>query len=416
MKQTLTHLFSLFLIPLVAAHGADAPTENAAAGLKFRVQQLHLDNNEGCAIEDFNKDGKLDISAGVFWRPGPDFKTQKPLRKLSPQPPDYLTNNGEHAWDVNGDGWPDIVSGSFMDTAICWYENPKAGGLAKGDLWKKHVLIDTKLKENEATEFRDLDGDAVPELIVNSWNVSHPAMAYKLAKNDQGEPILNPWVIHESGGRVNGHGMGFGDINGDDLEDIIFGNGWYERPKQDAATKPWILHNDWNFPGASCPMLVVAATTSFGAMATISASTGRSTAKTKRMAKPTGSVISSTTASRSRTPWHGRTSTMMVSPNSLRGAASRRTAETIPAMRNPVSSTTSSGTRGKRNSRDSPLLKMAPASVCKFVLWISMATAGKTSCVRGRAGRTSFGTSGSEGSNQLYPQFQADSISSIHAN
>ncbi|MCE9610262.1 MAG: VCBS repeat-containing protein [Chthoniobacter sp.] len=257
MKHTLTHIFSFFLIPLVALHAADAPAENAAAGLKLRVQQLRLDNNEGCAIADFNNDGKLDISAGEFWYPGPEFKTQKPLRKLSPQPPDYLTNNGEHAWDVNGDGWSDIISSSFMDTEICWYENPKADGLAKGELWKKHVLIDTKLKENEWTGFRDLDGDGVPELIVNSWNESHPAMAYKLAKNDQGEPILKPWVIHESGGRVNGHGIGFGDINGDGLEDIIFGNGWYERPKQDAATKPWTLHNDWNFSNASCPMIVV---------------------------------------------------------------------------------------------------------------------------------------------------------------
>ena len=34
------------------------------AGLKWRVQKLHLDNNEGCAIADFNHDGHLDISAG----------------------------------------------------------------------------------------------------------------------------------------------------------------------------------------------------------------------------------------------------------------------------------------------------------------------------------------------------------------
>jgi FG-GAP-like repeat len=234
---------------------ADKPTKPGA--LKFRVQQLHVDNNEGCVVADFNNDGKLDISAGEFWYPGPDFKEQKPLRKLGVQPPDYLTNNGEHAWDVNGDGWVDIISGSFMDSEICWYENPKADGLVKGELWRKHVLIDTKLKQNEWTEFRDLDGDGIPELVVNSWNESNPAMVYKLAKNQQGEPILTPWIIHEGGPGTNGHGIGFGDINGDGLEDIIFGNGWYERPKKDAATTPWILHKDWNFPHASCPMLVM---------------------------------------------------------------------------------------------------------------------------------------------------------------
>lgn len=257
MKHTNTLVNCLVLISPIVLHAAEAPAEKSDAGLKFRVQQLHLDNNEGCAVADFNKDGKPDVSAGAFWYAGPDFNIQKPLRELAAQPPDYMTNYGEHAWDVNGDGWPDIISGSFMDTEICWYENPKAEGLIKNVLWTKRVLIDTKLKENEATEFHDLDGDGVPELVVNSWNNSHPAMAYKLAKNEQGAPVFKPWIIHESGGRVNGHGIGFGDINSDGLEDIIFGNGWYERPKQGAATQSWTLHNDWNLPGASCPMLVL---------------------------------------------------------------------------------------------------------------------------------------------------------------
>jgi hypothetical protein len=227
------------------------------AGLKFRVQQLILDNNEGCAIADFNKDGKPDISAGEFWYPGPDFKEKRPVRKLQVQPPDYLTNNGEHAWDVNGDGWPDIISSSFLDTEICWYENPKADGLAKGELWKKHVLTDTKLSQNEWTDFRDLDGDGVPELIVNSWNNNNPMACYKLAKNEAGGPLLKQWLIQDAGDFSNGHGIGFGDISGDGVEDIIYGNGWYERPKSGAASQPWVKHQDWNFPHASCPMLVV---------------------------------------------------------------------------------------------------------------------------------------------------------------
>ncbi len=230
---------------------------SAPAGLTFRVQKLHLDNNEGCAVADFDKDGHLDISAGEFWYPGPDFKEQKPLRKLAPFGKDYLTNNGEHAYDVNGDGFPDIVSGAFMDPEICWYENPGAEGLKRGDLWKKHVLIDTKLGQNEWTDLRDLDGDGIPELIVNSWGENNPFMVHKFARNEKGEPILKPWTIHPGDAGVNGHGIGFGDINGDGLEDIIFGNGWYERPKTGAADQPWTLHPDWNFPHASCPMIVV---------------------------------------------------------------------------------------------------------------------------------------------------------------
>lgn len=230
--------------------------KNPVGALKWRVQQLNLDNNEGCAVADFDKDGHLDISAGEYWYRGPDFKEKIPLRKIEPFGKDYLATCGEQAYDVNGDGYPDIVSCAFMETKIYWFENPGPEGLKKGELWKKHELIDTGLVQNEWNDMRDLDGDGVPEFIINSWNDNNPMMAYKFAKNEKGEPILKPWVIHEGGKMTNGHGIGYGDINGDGLEDIIFGNGWYERPKGD-ITKPWILHNDFTLTHASTPMLVV---------------------------------------------------------------------------------------------------------------------------------------------------------------
>src|SRR3954463_734651 len=154
MKPTpcfrLLAVLAFFSCPLFAADTPKAPKagkKNAPAApvMKFRVQQLHVDNNEGCAIADFNRDGHLDISAGEFWYAGPDFKTKRPLRKLEPFGKDYLTNCGEHAYDVNGDGFPDIVTGAFMDTKICWYENPGTEGLKSGALWKQHVLIDSGL-------------------------------------------------------------------------------------------------------------------------------------------------------------------------------------------------------------------------------------------------------------------------------
>jgi hypothetical protein len=227
----------------------------ARPGLQWRVQKLFVDNNEGCAVADFNQDGKLDISAGEAWYAGPEFKERKPLRKLLPFGKDYLTSNGEHAWDVNGDGWPDVVSGSFMEPEIHWYENPGAAKLAAGEPWTSHLLIDTALKSNEWTEMRDLDRDGTPELVVNSWAEDHPAMAYRFTRSAQGEPILAPWTIHGAGAETNGHGMGFGDIDGDGREDIVFGNGWYQQPAA-AQRAPWILHHDWRWPHASTPMLV----------------------------------------------------------------------------------------------------------------------------------------------------------------
>jgi hypothetical protein len=264
----ISSLVLICLAVVLAGHlpriiAATAPTPKAAArkapatSLKFRVQQLHVDNNEGCDVADFNRDGHLDISAGEFWYAGPDFKTKRPLRKLEPFGKDYLTNNGEHAYDVNGDGFPDIVSGSFADTKICWYENPGAEGLKQGALWRQHVLVETNLGQNEWSALRDLDGDGVPEYVVNSWGPTNAVMAYRFARNANKEPILEPWMIQPGGPFVNGHGIGFGDINGDGREDILYGNGWYERPRDGATKKPWIRHADWIFPQASTPMLVV---------------------------------------------------------------------------------------------------------------------------------------------------------------
>jgi hypothetical protein len=144
------------------------------------VQQLHVDNNEGRAVADFDRDGHLDVSAGEFWYAGPDFKVKRPLRKLEPFGKDYLTNCGEHAFDVNGDGYPDIVTGAFMDTKVYWYENPGPDGLKAGVMWKQHVLVDTKLAQNEWTALRDLDGDGVPEYVVNSYGPTNALMAYPL--------------------------------------------------------------------------------------------------------------------------------------------------------------------------------------------------------------------------------------------
>ena len=70
--------------------------------LRFRMQQLHKDFNEGCAVGDINNDGNLDVTAGAFCYMGPDMK-QHPLRRLLPFRDDYMENNGEHLFDVNKD-------------------------------------------------------------------------------------------------------------------------------------------------------------------------------------------------------------------------------------------------------------------------------------------------------------------------
>lgn len=242
-KRTLSLLAVLALVS----------TPLLADGLRFSVKRLTVDTNECCAVADFNQDGLLDISAGRNWYPAPDFEP-RPLRAIGEFGKDYSENNGEHAHDVNGDGWPDIIAGSFMPTRVYVFENPGEEGLRFGKQWKSRLLVDTKLSSNEMTWLRDMDGDSTPEFVVNSWSKDNPMAYWKLGENDKSEPVLTDVII---GKNANGHGMGFGDINGDGREDVLFQDGWYERPAQESAGQLWRLHKDWHKKGASCPMLVL---------------------------------------------------------------------------------------------------------------------------------------------------------------
>lgn len=245
---------SLFLLGLPA--GAQQKKPAPPSAYKFRVQALVFDYNEACDVADYNKDGNLDVSAGEFWFAGPKFDEKRPLRVVGSFSPEYRENNGEHAFDADGDGWMDVVSGSFLPTEVFWYRNPGKEGLDSGKLWDKHRLVDTQYKSNEASLFHDLDGDGKPEFIVNSWKDDNPLMAWRFSKGADGQPCLLPITIGTGAPQSNGHGQGFGDINADAREDIIFKNGWYERPDKDVLVQPWKVHNDWEFPHACVPMLV----------------------------------------------------------------------------------------------------------------------------------------------------------------
>ncbi len=240
------------LLAITAIGWSLAAKPKAPTALSFRVQQLHHDNNEGCAVGDLNNDGKLDVVAGENWYAAPDY-TKRRLRKLLPFGKDYLQNNGDHLRDMNGDGWTDVLAGEFTTTEVRWYENPGDEGLRQPGLWKAHLLVDTKTAHNEMTFMHDIDGDGTEEYIENSWNDGNPTLIWRHAKDAEGKPTLTKHHV----GDLNGHGMGFGDINGDGQDDIVFKLGWYECPQEGPYSGPWIYHNDFTLPHASCPILVL---------------------------------------------------------------------------------------------------------------------------------------------------------------
>lgn len=230
----------------------DAAKKAVPQPLTFRAQFLHRDNNEGCAVGDLNLDGHPDITAGEHWYEGPSFEKQRRLRKLLPFGKDYLQNNGEHLYDVNGDGWLDVVSGEFTTSRVHWFENP-GDHLATTGLWKTHLLRDTETTSNEMTFLFDIDGDGNLEYLENSWNERNPMTLWRFVRDPNGQPTLQPHIVSQEG---NGHGMGFGDLNGDGRTDIVFKNGWYACPEAGPYSGPWTYHPDFTLPHASCPILV----------------------------------------------------------------------------------------------------------------------------------------------------------------
>lgn len=221
----------------------------------WEVRPLALDANEGVATGDVNGDGLPDIVAGRNWYPAPDFVPQ-PLRSIEDWN-GYVESNGDFLFDVNGDGLLDVVSGSFLPSQVYWYQNPGPEGWRLGHQWKRHLWIDTGRSENEAQWFADMDGDGLPEWIVNSWNRNNPVIVYRVRPRQEQDAggakfELIPAVIAETGNR---HGMGIGDLNGDGRIDLLTGSGWYEQPEDRPWEQSWTFHPDWNLD-SSIPMLV----------------------------------------------------------------------------------------------------------------------------------------------------------------
>ena len=216
-----------WLVPLAAALLAAA---SRTPDVPFQVHMIDGGASEVAAIVDVNRDGKLDILAAENWYEAPAWKAHK-FRNIN------FTNNYVDAFanlplDVDGDGYPDVVTSSWFDRKISWWRNPGKGT----GMWVE-APIDSGFP-NEFSFLVDLNNDGkAEEVVTQSGNFNQPQAWYEVK--------AGKWVKHIVSSKTYGHGIGVGDVNGDKRNDIVTPLGWLEAPADPAASN-WKYHPDWD--------------------------------------------------------------------------------------------------------------------------------------------------------------------------
>jgi hypothetical protein len=217
-------------------HAVVEPKESVSPN--YTMQRISDYYYAWCAgVGDFNHDGVADIEAGPYYYVGPDFTERHRYRngRIYNGATEYSPDMVSFAGDFTGDGWDDILTSDLgvNGRPIDLHVNPH-GDSRKWDTYRVIPGITT-----EIVLMKDMDGDGKPEIVFGGNGI------YAYAKPDPAKPTA-PWVIHpisEQGGRVNIHGIGVGDINGDGRVDLVSPGGWYEQPaKGTAPDAPWTFH------------------------------------------------------------------------------------------------------------------------------------------------------------------------------
>jgi hypothetical protein len=217
--------------------------ETNAMPLRWTKQQVSSETFEAAGVSDVDGDGVPDIVAGGFWYRGPDFRQRFIIADSPRRYRDYYDDFSVIPLDVDGDGHIDYITGGWWGQNLRWRRNPgkhEFGWAMKP--WDEQVLVEG-IGNVETTRAWDIDGDGQLEIVPNTPN--HPLCAYKIAAGKAARQVIYPEGL--------GHGLGFGDIDGDGVGEFITPRGILKR-----SGDGWKIAEELALPkDASIPILVV---------------------------------------------------------------------------------------------------------------------------------------------------------------
>lgn len=202
--------------------------------------------SEGVAVFDVDRDGRLDVVAGEVWYRAPRWE---PNELAPPGAYDPIAAYSDcfvgGSADVDRDGWTDFLSVGFPGGEARWFRNPAN---APGH-WTRHVIAPAA--SNESPAFVDVDGDGRTDLLMGLES------ARRVVWLEPGPDPTAPWIAHaigqpgQPGFRRFDHGLGLGDVDGDQRADVLTAHGWYSSPP-DPRSSPWpFTPADWVGPGSA---------------------------------------------------------------------------------------------------------------------------------------------------------------------
>ncbi len=213
--------------------------------VKFRKTTISDERYEAASVFDVDDDGALDIVSGAYWYRGPDFAERHYIGEVLASG-DYYDDFSQIPLDINGNGRLDYVTGGWFGKQLQWRENP---GNADGE-WPLHVVCETG--SIETTRAWDIDGDGEPEIVPNT--PGGPLVVYKLATDAEGRGTgeFDQHTLYEGS---QGHGLGCGDIAGNGRADFVMTHGWLEAPAEPFGGE-WVYHGGLDLGSASIPIVV----------------------------------------------------------------------------------------------------------------------------------------------------------------